>query len=560
MKHLISFLLAAFILNSCALFDKKEQTIVPLIEGIPTIKSLTDSLNKISATSAKWAVSGEKILSSIDQKIDWQKEFEVFEKANVNQIRYRDAYSVSDTAIGKTRTLVFTAKDKSQEIQKMEIHLVQGSIVYYEVEKSRKTIFSNSNQRFVFDGNEYMLDVDQQIEGVFSNQQYVHGTILSGTTIWRGTFDIGSEKIPVQALINLKEKTFFLKNSTEIIGFNKFEQIGDTLVFASDFFDSRFHVKPLNDSTLHGRWINDKRETSHSIPFEANANIAYRFTANMLPKQNLSGYHKTYFYTEDEQIEDSTLLKIDQNQHMVSGSILTETGDYRFLEGVVRNDSVLMSTMDGTHVYSFTAAIEGDQLKGVFKSGCCYQQNWTATLNSSFELRDPEVITKMLPDSIVSFSFPDQNGKLVSINDKTFSGKPMVVSLMGTWCSNCLDEAQFLKEAESIYGSKGLMIVALDFELINDSARAFENINRHRESLGINYPVLLACLGSTKSKAHEQLPFLNGIYSYPTMIILDKNHEVVKIHTGFNGPATGPMHYDAFRMEYLGLFDDLTKQ
>jgi hypothetical protein len=117
-KHLIVLLLAAFILNSCALFDKKEQKIVPLIEGIPTIKSLTDSLDKMGAASAKWAVSGEKILSSIDQKIDWQKEFEVFEKANVNQLRYRDAYLVSDTTVGKTRTLVFTAKDETQEIQK----------------------------------------------------------------------------------------------------------------------------------------------------------------------------------------------------------------------------------------------------------------------------------------------------------------------------------------------------------------------------------------------------------------------------------------------------------
>jgi hypothetical protein len=43
------------------------------------------------------------------------------------------------------------------------------------------------------------------------------------------------------------------------------------------------------------------------------------------------------------------------------------------------------------------------------------------------------------------------------------------------------------------------------------------------------------------------------------MIVLNKDHNVVKVHTGFSGPATGPLYYKAFRMEYLALFDELVK-
>lgn len=559
MRPLISLLLVAAFFSGCSLFDKKEVVVVPLIENLPSIKSVMDSLNTAGATSVKWAISEGKVIHTIDEKIDWIKEFDVFAKSNVNQLRYREAYDVTDTIIGQKRTVLFVSKTDAQEIKKMEIHLENGRITYYEIEKSRDNVISSSDQRFVFDCKEYSLDVDQQIQGVFSNQQYVHGTILNNESIWRGIFDLGDIQMPVQALINLNNKTFFIKNSRELIGFNHYSEIDDTLVFSSDNFDSRFHVKLTDDSTIVGRWINEKSKTVRTLKFSAQKNIPYRFMANIAPEVNLTGYHKTFFYDKEGNIEDSTLLKIDQNKHIVTASVLTETGDYRFLDGVIRNDSLLMSTMDGTHAYYFAAAIEGESLKGSFRSGCCYQQNWSSNLNSQFELRNPEEITTMLPDSVVSFSFPDENGNIISLSDDEFKGKPVVITLMGTWCSNCLDEAQFLKEVEAVHGAKGLKIIGLDFELISDSAKAVENIKRHRKSLNINYPVLLASLSATKQKAHLKVPYLNGVFSYPTMIVLNKDHNVVKVHTGFSGPATGPLYYKAFRMEYLALFDELVK-
>ena len=44
---------------------------------------------------------------------------------------------------------------------------------------------------------------------------------------------------------------------------------------------------------------------------------------------------------------------------------------------------------------------------------------------------------------------------------------------------------------------------------------------------------------------------LNRIVAYPTMIFLNKNNQVVAIHTGFSGPATSD--YKAFKTEFAEL-------
>ncbi len=61
------------------------------------------------------------------------------------------------------------------------------------------------------------------------------------------------------------------------------------------------------------------------------------------------------------------------------------------------------------------------------------------------------------------------------------------------------------------------------------------------------YDIVLAG-PSNKKKAAEALPMLNHILSYPTLIFVDKNDQVQKIHTGFYGPATE--EYQEFIKEF----------
>ena len=65
-------------------------------------------------------------------------------------------------------------------------------------------------------------------------------------------------------------------------------------------------------------------------------------------------------------------------------------------------------------------------------------------------------------------------------------------------------------------------------------------IERLKDRIGLTYPILLAQFGSVdKVEAQQKLPMLNHILSFPTTIFIDKKGGVRKIHTGFNGPATG---------------------
>jgi hypothetical protein len=59
-----------------------------------------------------------------------------------------------------------------------------------------------------------------------------------------------------------------------------------------------------------------------------------------------------------------------------------------------------------------------------------------------------------------------------------------------------------------------------------------------------------------KEAASQTLPMLNRVISFPTMIIIDKNGEVAKIHTGFNGPGTGA-YYDKFVEDFNKTMDKL---
>ena len=63
----------------------------------------------------------------------------------------------------------------------------------------------------------------------------------------------------------------------------------------------------------------------------------------------------------------------------------------------------------------------------------------------------------------------------------------------------------------------------------------------------VPYEILWAG-SSNKKEAAKTLPMLNEIISYPTMIFIDKNDKVRKIHTGFNGPATSA--YADFKEEF----------
>jgi peroxiredoxin len=200
-------------------------------------------------------------------------------------------------------------------------------------------------------------------------------------------------------------------------------------------------------------------------------------------------------------------------------------------------------------------------MNGMFYSGNHWKEPFTAKRNENYELPSANELTFLNEGyDTLAFTFPDSDGNQVSLSDDRFKNKIVVVQIMGTWCPNCLDESRYYSEYYNNNKEKDIEFVALAFEYAKTEEKAFSSIERLKDNVGIEYPILLAQYGtSSKFKAQEKLPMLNHVLSYPTSIFIDKKGKVRKIHTGFNGPATGEK-FTEFKTEFTGFVEDLMSE
>ncbi len=336
-------------------------------------------------------------------------------------------------------------------------------------------------------------------------------------------------------------------NAEEVIEVDEVEIKNDSIIIRTPVFEG-YIAATFTDSTIKGEFI--KESLDRIVPFSATFGQRGRFIAKQEPQVNISGIWRTEFSPDTE---DSYLGKgiFTQNGTKVTGTFRTTTGDYRFLEGILDGDVMKISAFDGAHAFLFTAKVTDSSLVGTFYSGNHFQEPFIAKRNESFELPEADSLTFLKPGyGNLAFSFPDANGAMVSLNDAQFKDKAVIVQIMGTWCPNCLDETKFLVNYLKNNPGLDIAVVALAFEYAKTEEKAFNSIKRLTSAIGVEYPVLLAQFGtSSKSKAQEKLPMLNHVLSYPTTIFIDKKGAVRKIHTGFNGPATGSK-YELFKDEF----------
>ncbi len=331
----------------------------------------------------------------------------------------------------------------------------------------------------------------------------------------------------------------------------------DTILIDFPVFDSQ--IKGFyEENIIEGKWIVNNRTREGNLPYEipflAKQGQDHRFTTLRKPPiADISGRWESNFEIETD-APYKAVGEFVQEGNYLSGTFMTETGDYRFLEGTVQDDKVYLSCFDGSHAFLFEAKIKEDgSMIGSFRSGIHYQTLWEAKRNEEFTLTDPNQLT-FLKEGYDRFEFTALNtsGDSVSSNDAQFQGKAKIIQLMGTWCPNCRDETDFLTDYLANNEVPGLEVIALAFEKHKEQEKALSAIRRFKKYLGINYPVLWAG-NNNKSAASSVLPMLNQVTSFPTMIFIDKNDQVQKIHTGFNGPATS--EYQRFRSD----FDDTVK-
>ena len=360
-------------------------------------------------------------------------------------------------------------------------------------------------------------------------------------------------EIIFNAEVQLKngKPVMFIRNAAERLLVDDIKVKGDSVKIEMPFFESFFRLQLQNDGSLKGTWTKAGSVKMLEFPVEFVYGMKERFAVNNSTTQNISGRWQVAF-TRANGTDRPAIAEFQQKGSALTGTFLTPSGDYRFLEGVVNGDSLMLSCFDGSHAYLFTASINGNEIKnGVFYSSAAVSEKWRATKNEKAALPDTTEVTKLKPgESKLNFTFKDVNGKNVSINDARFKNKVVVIQIMGSWCPNCMDESKFLSSFYKEYKSKGVEIVALAYEYSTDFNRSRASVQKFINRFGIQYPVLITpTTTSDEQRTEKTLPQLTPIRSFPTTIFLSKSGNVAKIHQGFYGPGTGEF-YTEFKAEF----------
>ncbi len=352
----------------------------------------------------------------------------------------------------------------------------------------------------------------------------------------------------------------YVVNATEKLLVQDLKIKGDSFFFRMPVFESEFKTQVQPDGSLKGVWLKGTaKETQHwpffAIPGKSRFNIT-RGSA----KANISGRWSVTI-TRANGTTRPAVAEFVQKGNRLTGTFLTPTGDYRYLDGVVTGDSLQLSTFDGAHAYTFSAKIVSANkiTEGFFGSGIGGKETWIAVKDDNALL--PEGMAPQLKDgySKLDFVFNDIDGNKVSISDERFRDKVVIIQIMGSWCPNCLDETKFLSDYYNGNRDKGIEIVSLAYEYSTDFQRSQKSLRKFQRLLNVKYPMLITGVSVADSlRTEKTLPQITPIKGFPTTIFLDRKGNVREIHSSFYGPGSGK-HYEEFKIEFFATVERLTK-
>jgi thiol-disulfide isomerase/thioredoxin len=365
---------------------------------------------------------------------------------------------------------------------------------------------------------------------------------------WRGEIDHIGGKLPFNFIVKSNKKNqkldIQIQNGSEVANLGDSYFRGDSLVIPFDLYDAELVGALENDQTLRGFWQKKRNGvTLFKIPFKAQAGSIARFK-NVKPATiQVSGKYAADFWTDESNHSPGVLL-LKQIGNQVTGTVLKTSGDYRFLQGNISGDSLLLSYFDGSGAMQFRSKLIGNQIEGLYFTGLAGKRQFKAVKDEKASLPDLKKLTYLKPGfDRISFSLPNSAGKPISLQDERYKNKVVIIELMGSWCPNCLDESRYLAPFYKKMKDKGVEVIGLAFEYSPDLRVSGPKIENFKKRIGVDYEILLAGQPNDETIA-QVLPMLHKINGYPTTFILDKTGKVREIHTGFSGPGTGVYYTD----------------
>jgi len=331
----------------------------------------------------------------------------------------------------------------------------------------------------------------------------------------------------------------------------------DSLFVKLDQFDNELAFKIEGDSLVGVLRKQDKSGRPLAVVDERGKN--YRFKPSETdPAGNFTGTYDVVFKSQSGNDEKAVGV-FKQIGNKITGTFLRVTGDSRYLEGTVEGNNFSLSSFIGSSPSYYKGTFSKDgTLTGEVVSARG-NQPFTGTQNQNAKLPDAYKLT-FLKDGYktLDFSFPDVNGKKISLSDEKYKNKVVILTITGSWCPNCVDEASFIAPWYKENKKRGVEVIGIHYERQTDSAYVRKVLTRFREKFDIQYDQVIAGTPD-KQLVAKSLPALSNFLSFPTTIIINKKGEVAQIHTGYSGPATGK-YYTEFVKEFNQEIDELLKQ
>ena len=296
-----------------------------------------------------------------------------------------------------------------------------------------------------------------------------------------------------------------------------------------------------------GYWTDAMRmgDTPYMVP------VTWRWpespvTTAELPVDTLSW--RLTFGTDDPWYGDLHLRTTAEGN--ATGTIGTATGDFRYLHGQHSNGRLQLQTFDGAHLFLFNARMRDDQAleDGTFYSGTHYSTPFEGSPLTPDDAPLSQGQQAQWTGQDVRYSGRNAAGDSVAWKWSGDLDTTHILSVMGTWCPNCMDEHRMLldlvKERPDVVVHTLAFERGLDRE--NGEEVALQRMRNYASNMGRSSAAdrwRLTLVGpASKTQAQQRLPFLDRVISFPTTIILTPGNPEPWIHSGSNGPATGALH------------------
>jgi len=362
----------------------------------------------------------------------------------------------------------------------------------------------------------------------------LHGQSLDGR--WSATVKFEGAVVPFRIDLagNGSQVTGSLFNGGEKITSNSGQFQNGSLQLNFDAYASTINAT-LKDGSLQGEYL---RAAHAPLPFEATRYTPVNAGLSHVPQ--ISG--KWELQTHTVFGESALLLIVRQSGARVNAAISRVDGDTGNIEGVYKDGKFVLGHFDGARPLVLEMVPAADGSLNVTENG---HERQIALRPSAARAKglappaDPLQHTRVKnPAEPLRFSFPDLNGHTVTNNDPRFRGKVLLVTMSGSWCPNCHDEAPLLESLYRKYHDRGLEIVAVSFEE-GDQLKNPVRLKAFIKQYGITYTVLVA---GEPTQLAEKLPQAVNLDAFPTTFFLDRSGRVQSVHAGFAGVVTGDLY------------------